>query len=131
MVRALGDLTMFNRETRSFLDCSEFSDPLFADRARGLEPQPLEKRVMPAISRFRGIIIRLMRLPYRGLAIYANHGEEEIVMDAGTLEVISGAAPTGFIELVREWALVHDSDLKGALNAVQARRAPCDMAPLA
>jgi hypothetical protein len=66
-----------------------------------------------------------MKLPYRGLAIYANHGEDEVVMDAGTLRIISGSAPARFVDLVFEWAHVHDADLKQALEAVQARRAPC------
>ena len=79
---------------------------------------------MPAISKFRGIIVRLMKLPHRGLTIYAHHGEEEIVMDAGTLKVISGSAPARFVELVQEWAYVNDADLQKALHAVHARRAP-------
>ncbi len=85
---------------------------------------------MPAISRFRGIIVRLMQLPYRGLAIYANRGEQEIVMDAGTLQIISGSAPARFVELVLEWAQIHDGELKQASSTAQTRRAPCAVAHL-
>jgi len=70
-----------------------------------------------------------MQLPYRGLAIYANHGEQEIVMDAGTLRLISGSASTRFVELVLEWAQIHQADLKRALSTAQTRRAPCTAAP--
>ena len=48
---------------------------------------------MPVISKFYGIIVRLMRLPNRRPAIYANYGEHEVVMDASTLQIISGNAP--------------------------------------
>ena len=78
---------------------------------------------MPAISRFRGIFVRLMKLPCRGLAIFANQGEEEVVVDAATLRIISGSASLGFLELVHEWARLHETDLKCAVNAMQPRHA--------
>ena len=80
---------------------------------------------MPAISSFHGVILRLMKLPNQVLGIYANRGEEEIVVDAGTLRVISGSAPAGLTKLVLEWALLHTTELEKAIQAVQAHRAPC------
>jgi len=67
---------------------------------------------MPAISKFRGIIVRLMNLPHRGLAIFANQGEQELVVDAGTLRIIAGSAPANVMERVLEWAQAHEAELK-------------------
>ena len=80
---------------------------------------------MPAIAKFHGIMVRLMKLPYRGLAIYANRGEDEVVMDAGSLRVISGSAPARVVELVLQWAQAHDTHLRKAQEAVEAHHAPC------
>lgn len=79
---------------------------------------------MPAISKFRGIIVRVMNLPHRGLAIFANQGEQELVVDAGTLRIIAGSAPAGVMELVLEWAQAHETDLKRAQAASQSGRTP-------
>jgi hypothetical protein len=121
---------MFNRNSRSRFGLSNFQNPNRTYRIRPLDWQRPETTTMPAISKFRGIIVRLMQLPYRGLAIYANLGEEEVVVDAETLRVISGPAPALFVELILEWAQLHSTDLKSALAAVQARRAPCAPVPL-
>lgn len=75
-----------------------------------------ETEVMPVISKFYGIIVRLMRLPDRRTAIYANYGEHEVVMDATTLKVISGNAPARVVDMVCEWARQHHEELIAALD---------------
>ncbi|HAV65084.1 MAG TPA: transcriptional regulator [Verrucomicrobiales bacterium] len=85
---------------------------------------------MPVISKFYGIIVRLMKLPRRGLAIYASYGEDEVMLDAGTLQIISGSAPARVVELLKEWARQHHAELREAMNSLQQRRVPAEIAPL-
>ena len=89
-----------------------------------------ETKVMPVISKFYGIIVRLMRLPNRRPAIYANYGEHEVVMDASTLQIISGNAPARVVDLVCEWARRHHGELVAALERVSTNSAPVSIAPL-
>ena len=65
-----------------------------------------------------------MNLPHRGLAIYANRGEEEVVIDACTLRIIAGSVPGTFLELVFLWAHQHSTEIQRAVAAVQAGRTP-------
>jgi hypothetical protein len=89
-----------------------------------------ETKVMPVISKFYGIIVRLMRLPGRPAAIYANYGEHEVIMDASTLKVISGSAPRRVVEMVCEWARQHQDELRAAIDRVTRLGAPVTIAPL-
>jgi len=85
---------------------------------------------MPVISRFYGIIVRLMHLPGRRAAIYANYGEHELVMDASTLTIISGSAPRRVVDMVCEWARQHHGELFEALAQVTATGRTVSIAPL-
>jgi hypothetical protein len=85
---------------------------------------------MPVISKFYGIIVRLMRLPDRRAAIYANYGEHEVVMDASTLKVISGNAPARVVDMVCEWARQHHGELMAALDRATRLGSPVSIAPL-
>jgi len=85
---------------------------------------------MPVISKFYGIIVRLMRLPDRRAAIYANYGEHEVVMDASTLKVISGNAPARVVDMVCEWARQHHGELMAALDRATRLGTPVSIAPL-
>ena len=85
---------------------------------------------MPVISKFYGIIVRLMRLPDRRAAIYANYGEHEVVMDASTLKVISGNAPARVVDMVCEWARQHQGELMAALDRATRLGSPVSIAPL-
>lgn len=90
----------------------------------------LKIEIMPVISKFYGIIVRLLQLPGRRLAIYANYGEQEIVMDAATLRVISGNAPERVVDMVIEWAQQHHTELMQATEMGNMSRKPINIAPL-
>lgn len=85
---------------------------------------------MPVISKFYGIIVRLMKLPDRRTAIYANYGEHEVVMDASSLKVISGSAPARVVDMVCEWARQHHAELMAALDRATGSGSPISIAPL-
>ena len=85
---------------------------------------------MPVISKFYGIIVRMMKLPGRRMAIYANYGEHEVVMDAASLKVISGSAPSRVVDMVCEWARQHRGELMAALDRAARFESPVRIAPL-
>jgi len=85
---------------------------------------------MPVISKFYGIIVRLLQLPGRRMAIYANYGEQELVMDATTLRVISGNAPERVVDMVIEWAQQHHAELMQVVEGGDMSRSPVHIAPL-
>lgn len=85
---------------------------------------------MPVISKFYGIIVRMMKLPGRRLAIYANYGEQEVVLDVATLTVIAGTAPARVVEMVVEWARQHHAELMHAFEQGFASSTPMSIAPL-
>ncbi len=84
---------------------------------------------MPVISKFYGIIVRLMKLSNQRTAIYANYGEHEVVMDAATLRIISNSAPARVVDMVCEWARQHHSELKNSFETGSTVR-PITIAPL-
>ncbi len=68
---------------------------------------------MPEISRFYGIIIRMFLID-RGHPPRHSHikyGEHEAVMDLVNLILIEGHLPGRCLQLVREWAGLHQSEL--------------------
>jgi hypothetical protein len=85
---------------------------------------------MPVISKFYGIIVRLMKFPNRRVAIYANYGNHEVVMDAATLKIISGSAPARVVDMVCEWARQHHGELMNALERAVTGGRPVSIAPL-
>lgn len=72
----------------------------------------------------------MMKLPGRRLAIYANYGEQEVVLDVATLKVIAGSAPARVVEMVVEWACQHHAELMDAFNQGAAWNTPTTIAPL-
>ena len=91
---------------------------------------PTETKVMPVISKFYGIIVRMMKLPDRRTAIYASYREHQVVVDAARLRVISGNAPSRVVDLFIEWARQHHAELVEALEVMNADRSPAAIGPL-
>ena len=63
-------------------------------------------------------------------ALYANYGEQELVMDADTLQIISSSAPARVVGMLNEWAQQHHAELLAALEQLKSGRAPANIAPL-
>ena len=68
---------------------------------------------MPAISRFYGIIIKMYFLSseHNPPHIHAFYNKNVAVIDIQTLKVIEGNLPARALKLVREWLLIHKSEL--------------------
>ena len=85
---------------------------------------------MPIISKFYGIIVRLMKYPQRGVVMYANYDDYEVIVDPATLRILSGVAPSRVVDLITEWSRAHQDELKAALESVKYSRTPAPIAPL-
>lgn len=85
---------------------------------------------MPVLSKFYGIVIRMLcvrGLPARFHAIYE---DEEIVVEIFPLRIVAGSAPTRVAELVLFWARTHQRELLDAWKSCRLSRPPLPIAPL-
>jgi hypothetical protein len=69
---------------------------------------------MPEICRFYGIIIRMFSIDseHPPKHIHIKYGEHEAVMEIENLNIIDGSLPKRARILVREWAEIHQDELK-------------------
>ncbi len=68
---------------------------------------------MPELARFYGIIIRMFLIDreHPPRHIHIKYGEYEAVMSLTSLELIDGKLPNKCLQLVREWAELHQAEL--------------------
>ena len=66
---------------------------------------------MPIISRFFGIIIRMFFNEHAPPHFHAEYAEHRAVINIRTLEVIDGKLPRRALELVLDWAELHQDEL--------------------
>ncbi len=66
---------------------------------------------MPEISRFYGIVIKMYFDDHHPPHFHAQYSGQEVVIEIGTLAVISGRLPPRALGLVAEWASLHQEEL--------------------
>ncbi|GAB4488853.1 MAG: DUF4160 domain-containing protein [Saprospiraceae bacterium] len=66
---------------------------------------------MPQISRFFGIIISMYFNDHNPPHFHAQYGEDECLIEIGTLAVIEGKIPSRALGMVIEWATLHKEEL--------------------
>jgi hypothetical protein len=86
--------------------------------------------VVPTISRFYGIVIRMYFADHAPPHFHAVYAGEEAVIAITTLEVIRGALPDRALRMVREWASIHRDELDANWERVQLPDQPVPIAPL-
>src|SRR3954465_12817897 len=86
--------------------------------------------VVPTISRFYGIVIRMYFADHAPPHFHAVYGGEEAVIAIATLEVLRGTLPDRALRLVREWASLHRDELATNWERVQLPEQPVPIAPL-
>jgi len=69
---------------------------------------------MPEISRFYGIVIKMFFDDHQPPHFHAEYGEDQAVVAIGTLAVIAGKLPPRALALVKEWARLHQDELREA-----------------
>lgn len=85
---------------------------------------------MPTISKFYGIVIRMMRLRQFGARFHAIYENSELVVNLWPLKIIAGEAPGRVKDMVLEWAAQHQQELLMAWNQIQSGEPPQAIAPL-
>ena len=85
---------------------------------------------MPVISKFYGIVIRMLRAQAFEPRFHAIYNNSELVVRIWPLAVVQGDAPSRVRELVLEWATQHQQELLAAWNRCHFGQAPQPIAPL-
>jgi len=85
---------------------------------------------MPIISKFYGIVIRMMRLRGFGARFHAIYDNSELVVSLWPLQIVHGEAPLRVKDMVLEWAAQHQQELLTTWNKIQAGETPVAIEPL-
>ena len=96
----------------------------FGVRCRG------DALVVPTISRFYGIVIRMYFADHAPPHFHALYGGEEAVVAIGTGEILRGGVPDRALRMVREWASIHHDELAANWERIQVPDQPVPIAPL-
>jgi hypothetical protein len=91
-------------------------------------------RFMPELSRFFGIIIRMYMeagAPHHTPHFHAYCQEQVAVYGIDPVDLISGGLPKRQQRMVEAWAELHQRELMGDWERLQAGQAPRPIAPLA
>ena len=85
---------------------------------------------MPVISKFYGIVIRMLCIRSLGARFHAIYNDSELVVGIWPLTIIQGDAPGRVREMVLEWAAQHQQELLAAWNRGSFGQKPFAIAPL-
>jgi hypothetical protein len=85
---------------------------------------------MPVLSKFCGVVVRMLFAPVLGAHFHAIYGDHELVIAISPLAVIQGDAPQRIRDLVLRWAAQHQRDLMNAWQCCAAGLQPRRIAPL-
>ncbi len=97
-----------------------------------VDPSRIERRAMPTISMFFGIIIRMYYAPGEHLPphFHAYYGEHRCTVDIRTCEIIEGDLPRKQARLVLAWAELHQEELTADWRLVMNGEEPFKIQPL-
>lgn len=85
---------------------------------------------VPIVSRFFGIIIRMFFNEHAPPHFHAEYGEFRAVIDIRTLSLIEGKLPRRALELILDWAELHQTELLEDWVLCQRNEPPATIAPL-
>ena len=85
---------------------------------------------MPVISKFYGIVIRMLCARPLQARFHAIYGNWELVVGIWPLQIIQGEAPRRVQDMVLEWAAQHQQELLSAWNRCQTGQVPQTIDPL-
>ena len=89
-----------------------------------------ERLLMPTISSFYGIIIRMYYDEHAPPHFHALYQGDQAVIDIETLEVRAGRLPRRALNLVLDWARSHQNELRANWQQVEAGKPLNDIDPL-
>jgi hypothetical protein len=85
---------------------------------------------MPEICRFYGIVIQLYYGDHPPGHFHAIYGEQVAKIAIDTLDIIEGSLPPRALRLVREWAQLHEQELREAFDLASNFQRPPRIKPL-
>lgn len=87
-------------------------------------------RYMPVLSKFYGIVIRMLFARPLAAHFHAIYGDTELVVGVWPVKIIQGDAPRRVREMVLEWATQHQQELLAAWHRLQYGHGPLPIEPL-
>lgn len=85
---------------------------------------------MPVISKFYGIVIRMLFIRPFAAHFHAFYGDHELVVGINPLRILQGTAPARARYMVLEWAAAHQSELLDDWRRCSSAQVPSPIAPL-
>lgn len=85
---------------------------------------------MPTISMFYGIIVRMFYDDHMPAHIHVDYAEFKGIINIEQLKMTSGNLPRRALELILDWAELHQSELLIDWNLCQNKQAPNKIEPL-
>jgi hypothetical protein len=85
---------------------------------------------MPTISSFYGILIRMFYNDHSPPHFHALYGEFQATIAIDELRIIEGELPRRALELVLDWAELHQDELREDWRLARANSTPKKIAPL-
>lgn len=85
---------------------------------------------MPVLSKFYGIVIRMLWVRPFAARFHAIYENSELVVQVAPLRIVGGEAPPRVRDLVLEWASIHQQELLDAWKHCGIAQAPARIAPL-
>lgn len=85
---------------------------------------------MPEVSRFYGIVIRMFFREHGPPHFHADYSGQQAVVGIEDLAVLRGRLPPRALGIVREWASLHQAELKAAWERARRLEAPGKIEPL-
>lgn len=85
---------------------------------------------MPVLSKFYGIVIRMLCIRALGARFHAIYGQSELIVEISPLRIVAGDAPARVKSLVLEWARQHQNELMEAWRQLCVAEPPQPIAPL-
>lgn len=85
---------------------------------------------MPTISIFFGIVISMFYDDHAPPHFHAKYAEFQGIIDIQQLQMIEGDLPRRALELILDWAELHQSELLADWDLCQEKQAPNKIEPL-
>lgn len=109
--------------------CNKLGSPVSL-QVKGPAGMAAANKVMPVLSKFYGIVIRMVGGEPLHPQFHAFYGDFELVVTIWPLRVVQGEAPRRVRDMVMEWATAHQQELLSAWNRCRFGLAPQTISPL-
>ena len=127
-------LNVFNELRESLSVVQRLHNPLVGENTRSARKGSPDERkkvnAMPVISKFYGIVIRMLFIQPFTAHFHAIYQDSELVVAISPVRVIQGDAPGRVHKMVLEWAAQHQKELLEAWNRLARAQSPAAIEPL-